>query len=43
MNMEFGVAYKGQPWTSLTVDVARSGAGEVDVEWVDAIALTEAA
>ena len=42
VNMEFGVTYKGQPWTSVSVDIARAEAGEVDVEWVDAIALTDA-
>lgn len=42
VNMEFGVTYKGQPWTSVTVDIARAEAGEVDVEWVDAIALSDA-
>ena len=42
VNMEFGVTYKGQPWTSVTVDIARAEAGEMDVEWVDAIALTDA-
>ncbi len=42
VNMEFGVMYKGQPWTSVTVDIARAEAGEVDVEWVDTIALTDA-
>jgi hypothetical protein len=42
VNMEFGVTYKGQPWTSVTVDIARAEAGEADVEWVDAIALTDA-
>ena len=41
VNMEFGVTYKGQPWTSVSVDIARAEAGEVDVEWVDAIALTD--
>lgn len=40
--MEFGVTYKGQPWTRVTVDSARAEAGEVEVEWVDAIALTDA-
>jgi hypothetical protein len=40
--MEFGVTYKGQPWTSVSVDIARAEAGEADVEWVDAIALTDA-
>jgi hypothetical protein len=40
--MEFGVTYKGQPWTSVSVDIARAEAGEVDVEWVDAFALTDA-
>ena len=24
VNMEFGVTYKGQPWTSATVDIARA-------------------
>ena len=42
VNMEFGVTYKGQPWTSVSVDMARAEAGEADVEWVDAIALTDA-
>ena len=42
VNMEFGVTYKGQPWTSVSVDIARAEAGEVDVEWVDAIAMTDA-
>ena len=42
VNMEFGVTYKGQPWTSVTVDIARAEAGEAEVEWVDAIALTDA-
>lgn len=41
VNMEFGVTYKGQPWTSVSVDIARAEAGEVDVEWVDAIALAD--
>lgn len=40
VNMEFGVTYKGQPWTSVSVDIARAEAGEAGVEWVDAIALT---
>jgi hypothetical protein len=42
MNMEFAVTYKGQPWTSASVDIARAEAGEADIEWVDAIALTDA-
>jgi hypothetical protein len=42
VNMEFGVTYKGQPWTSVSVDIARAEAGEVDVEWVDAIVLNDA-
>src|SRR5262245_23076895 len=41
-NMKFGVTYKGQPSTSVTVDIARAEAGEAEVEWVDAIALTDA-
>lgn len=41
VNMEFGVTYRGQPWTSISVDIARAEAGEADVEWVDAIALTD--
>jgi hypothetical protein len=40
-NVEFGVTYRGQPWTSISVDVARAEPGEVDIEWVDAIALTD--
>lgn len=42
VNMELGVTYKGQPWTSVSVDIARAEAGEAEVEWVDAIALTDA-
>lgn len=42
VNMEFAVSYKGQPWTSVSVDIARAEAGEADIEWVDAIALTDA-
>ena len=38
--MELAVTYRGQPWTSVNVDVARTEPGESDVEWVDAIALT---
>ncbi|MCC6162106.1 MAG: nucleotidyl transferase AbiEii/AbiGii toxin family protein [Acidobacteria bacterium] len=41
VNIGFGVTYRGQPWTSISVDVARAEPGEVDVEWVDAIALTD--
>ena len=42
VNMEFAVTYRGQPWTSISIDVARAEAGESDVEWVEAIALTDA-
>lgn len=42
VNMEVAVTYRGQPWTSISVDVAREEAGESDVEWVEAIALTDA-
>jgi hypothetical protein len=42
VNMEFAVTYRGQPWTSISVDVARAEAGESDVEWLEAIALTDA-
>jgi hypothetical protein len=41
VNMEFGATYRGQPWTSVSVDIARAEPGESDVEWVDAIALTD--
>jgi hypothetical protein len=41
VNMEFAVTYRGQPRTSISVDIARAEAGEADVEWVDAIALTD--
>jgi hypothetical protein len=41
VDIGFGVTYRGQPWTSISVDVARAEPGEVDVEWVDAIALTD--
>ncbi len=42
VNLEFAVTYRGQPWTSISVDVARAEAGESDVEWVAAISLTDA-
>jgi hypothetical protein len=42
VNMEFAVTYRGQPWTSISVDVARAEAGESDVEWLEAIVLTDA-
>jgi hypothetical protein len=42
VHMELAVTYRGQPWTSISVDVARAEAGESDVEWVEAIALTDA-
>ena len=42
VNVEFAVTYRGQPWTSTSVDIARAEPSEADVEWVDAIALTEA-
>jgi len=42
VNMEFAVTYRGQPWTSISVDIARAEAGESEVEWVEAIALTDA-
>lgn len=41
VNIEIAVTYRGQPWTSVSVDIARAEAGESDVEWVDAIALTD--
>jgi hypothetical protein len=41
VNMEFAVTYRGQPWTSISVDIARAEASEADVEWVDAIVLTD--
>lgn len=42
VNMEFAVTYRGQPWTSISVDIARAEAGEADVEWVEAIDLADA-
>lgn len=42
INIEVAVTYRGQPWTSISVDVARWEAGESEVEWVEAIALTDA-
>jgi len=42
VNMEIAVTYRGQPWTSISVDVAREEAGESGFEWVEAIALTDA-
>jgi len=42
VNIEFGATYNGQPWTSVSVDIVRAEPGEADVEWVDAIALTDA-
>jgi hypothetical protein len=42
VNVEIAVTYRGQPWTSISVDIARAETGESDVEWVKAIVLTEA-
>lgn len=42
VNVEFAVTFRGQPWTSMSVDIARAEPGEADVEWVDAIVLTDA-
>lgn len=42
VNMEFAVTYRGQPSTSISVDIARAETGESEVEWVEAIALTDA-
>jgi len=42
VNLQVNVTYRGQPWTTISVDIARAEAGESDVEWVDAIALTDA-
>lgn len=42
VNIEFAVTYRGQPWTSISVDVARAEASESDVEWLEAIVLTDA-
>ena len=42
VNIEFAVTYRGQSWTSVSVDIARAEAGESEVEWVEAIALTDA-
>lgn len=42
VNMDFAVTYRGQPWTSISVDVARAEASESDVEWLEAIVLTDA-
>jgi Nucleotidyl transferase AbiEii toxin, Type IV TA system len=42
ISMQFGVTYRGQPWTSISVDVARAEPGEGDVEWVEAITLADA-
>jgi hypothetical protein len=41
VNIEFRITYRGHPWTSISVDVARAEAGESDIEWVKAIALTD--
>ncbi len=36
------ITYRGQPWTGISVDIARAETGESDVQWVKAIVLTEA-
>lgn len=41
VNIELAVTYRGQPWTSISVDIARAEPGESEVEWVKAIALTD--
>lgn len=42
VNMEFAVSYRGGTWASITVDIARAESGESEVEWLEAIPLTEA-
>jgi hypothetical protein len=41
VNLGIALAYRGQPWTSISVDIARAEAGESEVEWVEAIVLTD--
>jgi hypothetical protein len=31
INVEFAVTYRGQPWTSISVDIARAEAGESQI------------
>ena len=42
ISMQLAVTYRGDAWTSITVDLARSEPGEADVEFVPAIALKDA-
>lgn len=42
VSLELGVTYRGDAWTSITVDLARAEAGEGEVELLPAIPLTEA-
>jgi len=42
VNMEFAVSYYGGAWTSIVVDIARAESGESEIEWVEAIRLTDA-
>lgn len=42
VNVEIAVTFHGQPWTTISIDIARAEAGESDIEWVKAIVLTEA-
>lgn len=42
VNMEFAVSYRGGTWASITIDIARAEPGESEVEWLQAIPLTEA-
>ena len=41
INMEFAVSYRGGAWAAVPIDVARAEAGESEIEWLQAIPLTE--
>jgi hypothetical protein len=40
--MEFAVSYRGGAWTGIVVDIARAEPGESEIEWPQAIPLTQA-
>ena len=41
VNTEWAVSYRGGAWTSITVDMARAEPGESEIEWLQAIPLTD--
>ena len=41
VNLEFAVSYRSGTWASISIDIARVEPGEMGIEWVPAIPLTD--